>query len=151
MMHVLYLENDVWFSVTIPSSGPPMIDSWSVPDQESKSCPPVGDWKGNKNINLKCARPKKNFCKHFSCDDDKECYNLLSAATCVSSAPLLNSATNLRWNLNAQCSKFMLNDQICIFGGSNSDGTHVYACGNGIVGFWQSRGWFHTQSNDALR
>ena len=148
MKHVLYLENGVWFSVTIPFSGPPMVDSWSVPNQKSKSCPPVGDWKGNKNVNLKCARPKKNFCKNSSCGDDEECYNLLSAPSCVSSAPLFNSARHV---LTAPCSKFMLNDQICLFGGSNSDGTHVYACGNSIVGFWKSRGWFHTHSHEALR
>ena len=145
MMHVLYFENGVWFSATIPFSGPPMIDSWSVPKQNSKSCPPVGNWKGNKNINLICARPKKNFCsKHSSCGDDQECYNLLSAPFCVSSAPLSHDEAG-------QCSKFMLNDQLCVFGASNSDGTHVYACGNSIVGFWKSRGWFHTHSHDALR
>ena len=31
------------------------------------------------------------------------------------------------------------------------DGTHVYICGNGIVGFWKSRGWFHASSHDALK
>ena len=35
MRHVLYLENNVWFSVTIPASGPPLIDSWSIPDVDT--------------------------------------------------------------------------------------------------------------------
>ena len=107
-------------------------------------CPPVGDWKGNKNVNLKCGRPKKNFCKDANCNPDQECYNLLEKSTCFNRAPLDQNEV-------APCAKFMLNDQLCVLGDTNRDATHVYICGNSIVGFWKSRGWFHTHSRDALR
>ena len=73
----------------------------------------MGDWKGNKNINLKCARPKKNFCKHADCNADQECYNLLATSLCVNLA--VNHDETVRTTY-ASCAKFMLNDQLCLFG-----------------------------------
>ena len=72
----------------------------------------MGDWKGNKNINLKCARPKKNFCKHADCNADQECYNLLATSLCVNLA--VNHDETVRTTY-ASCAKFMLNDQLCLF------------------------------------
>ena len=73
----------------------------------------MGDWKGNKNINLKCARPKKNFCKHADCNADQKCYNLLATSLCVNLA--VNHDETVRTTY-ASCAKFMLNDQLCLFG-----------------------------------